>query len=183
MEEIWKDIEGYEGLYQVSNMGNVRSLRFRKTNKTNILKLSNDSRGYQRICLFKDDKRKCYLVHRLVAQAFISNESNYAEVNHKDENPSNNRVENLEWCDAKYNVNYGTRTVRAKQKIIYKNGIEHHNSKPICQYTKEGELVKTWYSISDAHRELGFNMGSISMCANGKRQTCGGYIWKYEGAA
>lgn len=178
MEE-WKNIKGYEGLYQVSNLGRVRSLKYRKTNNTNILKLSIDNRGYQRICLFKNDKRKSYLVHRLVAQTFIPNSNNYTEVNHIDENPSNNCVDNLEWCDAKYNINYGTRIERVRQKIIYKNGKEHHLSKPINQYTKEGKLVKKWYSVSDIQRELGFNVGSISMCANGKRKTCGGFIWKY----
>ena len=172
----WKDIEGYNSTYQVSNLGNVRSLKF---GKSKLLVLGLRGSGYLNVVLCKNGKRITHSVHRLVAEAFLPNPNNLPQVNNKDETKQNNCVDNLEWCDAKYNINYGTRIERVRQKIIYKNGKEHHLSKPINQYTKEGKLVKKWYSVSDIQRELGFNVGSISMCANGKRKTCGGFIWKY----
>ena len=112
MKEIWKNIKGYEGLYQVSNLGRVKSLE-RKDNlgrKVNekILKNRNATHGYIAVILSKDSNKKTYRVHRLVAEAFIPNPNKYLEVNHKDENKSNNRIDNLEWCDRKYNCNYGT---------------------------------------------------------------------------
>lgn len=125
MEEIWKDIKGYENLYQVSNIGRVKSLERiiinslgrKKTVKERILKQTKHKAGYYRIGLDREGKRKNYLVHRLVAQAFIPNPYNLPECNHKDENPLNNCIENLEWCDHKYNINYGTRTERASEKM------------------------------------------------------------------
>lgn len=112
-KQYWKDIEGYEGLYQVSNTGKVRSLNYRRTGETKVLKPSTSKLGYKSVNLCKDGKNKGYLVHRLVALAFIPNPNNYPVVNHKDENPSNNTVWNLEWCTQEYNINYGN----CKQKI------------------------------------------------------------------
>ena len=117
MIEIWKDIEGYEGLYEVSSYGRVRSLgQFVNHNfggyayrKGRILKPGLGSRGYLSVTLSKNGIQKQYTVHRLVAQAFIENPDNLPQVNHKDEDRTNNNVTNLEWCDAKYNVNYGNR--------------------------------------------------------------------------
>ena len=117
MEEIWKDIEGYEGLYEVSSYGRVRSLgQFVNHNyggyayrKGRLLKPGLGSRGYLSVTLSKNGIQKQYTVHRLVAQAFIENPDNLPQVNHKDEDRTNNNVTNLEWCDAKYNVNYGNR--------------------------------------------------------------------------
>lgn len=183
MDEIWKDIEGYPN-YQVSNLGNVRNLNFNRTSKTKVLKSCIDGKGYQYVALYKDSKRKCSKVHRLVAQAFLPNPNNYKEVNHKDEVKTNNCVKNLEWCDAKYNVNYGTRTDRATQHPNYKHrlgvlGKDNPNSKRVYQYTKIGEFVKLWNCTSEVERELGFFSSSISSCANGKRKTAYGFIWKY----
>ena len=104
--EIWKDILGYEGLYQVSNYGRVRSLKY---GKEKILKQQINTDGYLHIDLYKNKKRKNYNVHRLVTIAFLENPNNYPQVNHKDENKQNNHIDNLEWCDYKYNCNYGTR--------------------------------------------------------------------------
>lgn len=112
-KQIWRDIPNYEGLYQVSNTGRVRSLNYRRTAKTKVRKQGTNKLGYKNVNLCKDGKRKGYLVHRLVAQAFIPNPNNYPVVNHKDENPSNNTVWNLEWCTQEYNINYGN----CKQKI------------------------------------------------------------------
>lgn len=114
MEE-WKKVIGYEGLYEVSNLGNVRNVR-----RNTLLRLS-ENQGYIQVCLYKNGIRTGLKVHRLVAQAFIPNPYNLKEVNHKDENPSNNIVENLEWCDRKYNINYGHRTENAISTRV-KNG-------------------------------------------------------------
>lgn len=120
MEEIWKNIPGYEGIYVVSNFGKVKSLqRTRKGSYGSIMivyeKILNhkiDKDGYHIVTLSKEGKTKCIGVHRLVAQAFLKNFNNLPMVNHKDEDPSNNRVDNLEWCDVKYNNNYGTKIER-----------------------------------------------------------------------
>ena len=121
--EIWKNIVGYEGKYQISNLGRVKSLKDRYGYRERILKPSTNKRGYKKVVLVKvGEKRKTFLVHRLVAEAFIPNPNNYSEVNHKDENPSNNNVDNLEWCTRKYNINYGTAIERATEK---KKGYKH----------------------------------------------------------
>jgi hypothetical protein len=122
MEE-WRDIEGYEGLYQISNLGSVKSLfRYRVCKngsfqpiKERLLSPRTDKDGYKEVLLCNNCKRKCFKIHRLVAQAFISNPNNYPVINHKDENPSNNIVENLEWCTVKYNTNYGTTQERRRK--------------------------------------------------------------------
>ena len=125
MIEEWRPIEGYEGLYEVSNTGRVRSLdKYDSMNRFlrgRILRLFTDGLGYLRAQLYSNSKRKSFLVHRLVAQAFIPNPDNLPQVNHRDENPSNDSVDNLEWCDGKYNVNYGTRIDRIRD-IRLKNG-------------------------------------------------------------
>ncbi len=108
-KQIWKDIPGYEGKYQVSNTGRVRSLNYNGTGKTKVMKPSTNKLGYKRINLCKDGKKKKYSVHRLVALTFIPNPNNYPIINHKDENPSNNYYKNLEWCTYEYNNNYGTK--------------------------------------------------------------------------
>lgn len=131
MTEIWKPIKGYEGLYEVSNFGQVRSVdryvRFgrwgddqTRLRKSKLLSLKEDF-GHYRVTLFKESKRKLFFVHRLVAEAFIPNPYNLPVINHKDENGHNNRVDNLEWCTVKYNVNYGTSIKRSIQTKI-KNG-------------------------------------------------------------
>lgn len=167
IDEIWCPIKGYEGIYEVSDQGRVRSLKF---GKERILKPGRNPKGYILVHLYKNREKKWYLVHRLVALAFIPNPDNLPQVNHKDENPSNNKVENLEWCDCKYNNNYGTRNQRQAEKI----------SKPVLQLTKSGELVREWKSTRDAERNLGFNHGNISSCCTGKCKSAYGFIWKFK---
>ena len=170
-KEIWKPIKDYEGLYMVSNWGRVKSIKF---GKEIILKQWTSSNGYSQVNLCKNGKVKNYKVHRLVAEAFLDNTDNLPEVNHKDEDKQNNNVENLEWCSAKYNSNFGTRNERITKKMT--NG---KLSKPVLQYTMDGKFVKEWPSTMQAEREGGFNNRQISACCRGKRKTHKGFIWKY----
>ena len=110
--ELWKDIKGYEGIYQISNLGKVYSLKSKK-----FLKSQFNNKGYVTIDLYKGGKGKRFFVHRLVAQAFLSNPNNYKEINHKDEDKTNNSAYNLEFCDHKYNSSYGTKCERTAEKI------------------------------------------------------------------
>lgn len=165
-EEIWKPIKDYEGLYEVSNYGNVRSLfRYKKQ-----LKLELTKNGYLRIMLCKNKKRKRYLIHRLVAEAFIPNPNNLPQVNHRDENPKNNCVDNLEWCSHEYNCNYGNRNKR----IIEKSKIK------IVQLDKNNNCIKIWNSIKEASEFYNISSSAIVLCLKGKHETCRGYIWRYE---
>lgn len=182
MEEIWKDIDGYEGLYQVSNIGRVRSLTRNRRGRNNapnpiqgrILK-QHICFGYCYISLCKNRKYKGFRVHRLVATAFIPNPDNLPQVNHKDENKTNNCVDNLEWCDGKYNVNYGTGTERSR--LSNTNG---KCSKTVLQYSLDGTFIKEWKSTMDVQRNLGFANTHISECCRGEQAYAYGYIWKYK---
>ena len=169
-KEIWKNIAGFERLYQVSSFGRVKSFYGKKEH---ILKAQKISHGYLNVILYKDGIKNNWLVHRLVANAFIPNPDNLPMINHKDENKQNNLVSNLEWCDANYNANYGTRNKRMTDKLI--NG---SLSKKVGQYSKDGQLIKIWPSIREAKRN-GFNMGNIWSCCQGKIKTHGGFIWQY----
>lgn len=169
MNEIWKDIEGYEGLYQISSLGKVKSLNYRHTGKEKILKLCKDKDGYLQVCLCKDGKVKCCRIHRLVASAFLPNPDNLSEINHIDENKQSNCLDNLEYCDRSYNTNFGTRNERVAKAL----------SIPILQFTKKGEFIRRWDSTMDVKRELGFCHSDISRCCKGKLKTCGGYVWGY----
>lgn len=176
--EIWKDVEGYEGLYQVSNMGRVKSLGNELSNnsKEKILKsYKNGKSGYLLISLCKEGKIKKYLLHRLVAQAFLPNPNNLPEVNHKDENHQNNCVENLEYCNAKYNANYGSRNKKISKALKNRKDL----SKPILQFTKDGEFIRRWDNAREVERELGIKNSNIPKCCKGKYKTVGGYKWCY----
>ena len=178
MEE-WRTIEGYEGKYQVSNLGKVKSLKDRYGNpREKILHQGKNSNGYLLVVLYKEGKLKHYLVHRLVANAFIPNPNNYPYVNHKDENPSNNCVDNLEWCDAKYNINYGTCINRRVSSTDYK-AIADKKSKKVFQYDKQGNLIKIWASTRECGRN-GFAHNHVSDCCRGKLKTYRGFKWSYE---
>lgn len=171
MEE-WRDIKDYEGLYQVSNLGRVKSFH---RNKEKLLKLNPVKDGYLCVYLFKNGKGKQNQVHRLVAEAFIPNHYNLPQVNHKNEIKTDNRVENLEFCDCRYNVNYGTAIQRRKEKRL--NGVQ---SKPVYQYTLDGEFVAEYPSTREIERQLGFYQTGISSVCLGKGKTYKGYIWKYK---
>lgn len=144
--EYWKEIPGYEGLYEVSNKGNVRNVRRNK-----LLRLSKTNYGYIRVVLSKNRIKTLLSVHRLVAQAFLPNPDNLPMINHKDEDKTNNNVTNLEWCDAKYNNNYGTARIRSRNTNI-KNGYWTGLSKE--EYMK-GYRKKNKEKIREQHREYG----------------------------
>ncbi len=168
--EEWRPVVGYEGLYEVSDWGRVKSLKF---GKEKLLKPFDNSCGYLHVGLCKDGKKKNFYLHKLVAEAFIPNHNGFTEVNHKDEDKTNNRVENLEWCDRSYNCNYSTRNQRVAEANT--NGVL---SKHVYQYTLKGELVKTWPSSQECGRN-GFNQGNITECCNGKRNKHKGFKWSY----
>lgn len=177
MREIFKDIIGFEGLYAVSNLGNVKRHTTEAKSgtgnyyrKEHLLKQRKSNKGYFIVDLFKNNKRHQLLVHRLVAQAFIDNPNNHPCVNHIDENIENNSVNNLEWCTQKYNMNYGTCPER----------IGRANSKSVVQLDKEGNFVSKYISISCAERTTKISQGSIGDCLHGRRKTAGGYLWQYE---
>ena len=164
--EEWRDVVGYEGLYQVSDQGRVRSFKW---NKERFLKPSMDKDGYLLVTLCTGGKPKTLKVHRLVCEAFHENPENKLDVNHINENKTDNRACNLEWSTRKENCNHGTRNVRM---AIAK-------SRPIAQYTLNGKLLKVWPSAKEVGRQTGFSRGSISKVANGKRKQAYGCIWKY----
>lgn len=171
--EEWRDVVGYEGLYQVSNQGRVKSLERKdclgRTVKERFLKPITDHYGYQVVGLCTGGKQKMHKVHRLVCQAFHENPENKLDVNHINENKTDNRIENLEWSTRKENLNHGTRNERSAKAL----------SKPIGQYTRDGELVKIWPSAAKVERRAGFDHSTISKVAIGKRKTAYGFIWKY----
>ena len=166
MKEIWKDISGYKGEYLVSNLGRIKSL---KLNREHIMKLTCDKDGYKTVGLLNKGKRKFYKVHRLVALAFIPNTNNLPEINHKDENKSNNNVENLEWCNRKYNINYGTAIQRKANAC----------SKKVRGINIKNNSVVVFKSAADAKRN-GFSSTGICHCLAGRIKTSGGYKWYYE---
>ena len=170
-KEYWKPVVGYEGHYQVSNFGRVKSIKF---GKERILKPGTNKYGYLLVMLCKDGKVKGFTVHRLVAEAFLPNPHNYPCVNHKDENKQNNNVSNLEWCSAQYNNTYGTRIERVAEKTT--NG---KCSKPVLQYTLDGEFVREWKSTAECGRN-GFNQGNVVACCRGKLKKYKGFLWEYK---
>jgi len=170
MEEIWKDVVNYEGLYQVSNLGNIRFLQKggKKLLKEKICKPSLDSSGYRQIILTKNKKRKSFKVHRLVAIAFIPNINNLPQINHLDENKQNNNVNNLEWCTILHNSRYGTRPIRCSL----------HWKKRVKQI-QNGIIIKEYDSLKEAEKNTNIKYQQISACCRKINHSAGGYEWKY----
>ena len=171
--EVWKPIPGFDGHYEASNHGRIKavsrivkdSLGRERPLAEKILSPFILNSGYQGITV----KNKNYLVHRLVASAFIPNPENKSQVNHKDENKLNNCVENLEWMTREENEHYGT----AIQRRVEKQG------RKVYQYTLDGQLVKVWSSTMECKRQ-GFNRTAIWFCCTGKHSQHKGYRWSYE---
>lgn len=165
---LWKAVDGYEGLYAVSDEGQVISLSRVVNNgrgtfhtEPKILTQGTRADNYKFVVLTKDNESKSFSVHRLVAKAFLDNPEKLPEVNHKDENPGNNHVDNLEWCTRQYNIDYS-------------------KSKRIAQYTLSGEKAAEYKSIAFAARITGISRRAINNCLTGWSNTAGGYIWRYE---
>ena len=182
--EVWKDIVGYEGLYQVSNLGRVKSLKRKVYAGRNRMRwqyeriLSNNKtngNGYIVVSLNKESKSKNKYVHRLVAEAFLENPNNYKYINHKDQNTFNNNVNNLEFCTAQYNSTY--RDAHIKRGLKFRNNLV--NSKKVYQLDENENIIKEFPSMAEASRELGTNHTSIYACLNGKQKHAFGYKWKY----
>ena len=186
----WREIDGFPN-YMVSNTGEIKSLNYNKTGREKILIPHKLSNGYLGINLYDDNKRSCYLlIHRLVAQAFLPNPNGYSIINHKDENRSNNSVNNLEWCSYKYNLNYGNRNSKLSNSLTNNPFF----SIPVLQYSKTREFLKEFPSIAEAARTI--NNGNIKAavtnilkCCKGvadtqfgivRRKTAYGYIWKFK---
>lgn len=177
MEEVWKPVKGFEGLYEVSNFGRVKSLsryvrnsqdRGDRLIRSRFLKQCEDTEHYLLVGLHKDGKQTMRKVHRLVAEVFLDNPHNFPQVNHKDENPQNNKLPNLEWCSARYNNNYGHHTGRQARTC----------SKPIVQKTLTGQLVHVWPSINEAKRH-GYSTFHMVACCKNKEKKYRGFKWQY----
>ena len=181
--EIWKDVKGYEGLYQVSNLGRIKSSK-RKVhagrNRTRwqyeriMSNYRTNGNGYKIVGLNKEGKSKNKYIHRLVAETFLENPNNYKYINHKDENKANNCVSNLEFCTAQYNCTYNN--------LHKRNGLKNRNnkySKKIYQLDDENNIINKFPSISEASRQLNVSYQAISDCLRGIQKHSAGYKWEY----
>lgn len=162
--EVFKEIDGFNGRYLVSNHGRVKSLY---GGKERILPQYKHTGGYWFVAFSFNGKTVNKDVHRLVAECFVTNPNNYTQVNHKDENKDNSHAENLEWCTPKYNANYGNRNRKLSKEVV--------------QYTTSGEQLKTYQSIKDAAKAVNGSKGNISWCCKGHWKTAYGYVWRYKG--
>lgn len=169
---MWKPVKGFEERYEVSSDGEIASLprdyKYGVIANRTILK-ADIARGYKRVTLFKNGRRYRKLVHIIVAETFLDNPENKPMVNHKDENKLNNAVENLMWCTAKENSNWGTCSERISKKV----------SKAVFQFDKDGRFVKEWSSMTAAANKLEIPLSCISICAHHKTKTAGNYIWRF----
>lgn len=166
--EIWRDIPDYVGIYQVSDNGNIRRIaKYRAV--PGILKPLKLPNGYLTVDLSYKSVRKRICIHRLVATVFIPNPESFPQINHKNEIKTDNRVENLEWCTAKYNNNYGTARFRSSVT----------SSTPVVQLTTNGKKIRKFYGMHEAERKTGVCAQNIHKCCNGIYHTAGGYKWEY----
>ena len=183
--EVWKDVVGYEGFYEVSDKGNVRSVERKDTIGRKCggrtLRPRNHKHGYLQVTLYKSGTRKHKLMHRLVAEAFIPNSKNFLEVNHLDENKKNNEMSNLEWCDTKYNVNYGTRNDRVGNKLSKRVKAVNVINGDVIMFKSTMEAGRNGYSHVSVAKACGgvFKTGSGKLIG-GDGRTYRGYKWYYE---
>jgi len=183
--EIWKDIPGYEGLYQASNLGEVRSLDRPIKGKPGVTSFRSSRiikptirRNYLGVTLHKDGKQRTMAVHRAVALAHIPNPDGLPIINHKDENKLNNRADNLEWCTHKYNSNYGSAIDRLKEGIMGKRRNHPRMSKKVVQI-KDGIPIAIYPSTVEVERQLGIRSQNVWAICHGKKWKAGGYDWCY----
>ena len=187
MEEIWKHINGYEDLYEVSSYGNFRKICDSKVRKH--LKATKNNYGYYTIGLRKNHKVKQYRVSRLVAEAFIPNPDNKPYVDHIDTDKSNNKITNLRWVTPKENLNNSNTLLnlskswnseeRRKRQSENNLGVNHPRATAVCQLDEDGNILKVFSTVIDAARYVKCKHGNISKCCKGERVRAGGYKWKY----
>lgn len=179
MKEIWKDVSGYEGLYQVSNLGRIKSSeRHGNFNKNHILIGGKDTKGYRVVSLTKNGKGLTKKVHRLVAQAFILNPKNLPQINHIDGNKQNNTIKNLEWCDNAYNYKHSVQNKLRINSIKELKKLAKKREKKVYQYNSEHNLIAEYDSITKAQRKT--KVSHISDCCLGKIKRAGGYFWSFQ---
>lgn len=180
--EIWKDIPGYEGKYQASNLGNIMSLSYHKTGKARLLSQHPDKKGYLSVALCLNGKMRKLRVALCVWTTFNGPIPKGMQVNHINEVKTDNRLENLNLMTPKENNNWGTRTERASKSasITLKN--RKDMSKPVLQYDLQGNLIREWPSIIEVERVLGYSNSAVGACCRGRKycHTCHGYIWRYK---
>ena len=179
--EIWKDIDGYNGKYQISNKGEIRS--FSRWKNGGLLKggCCGNPGPYKFVSLVKSGRKdiKQFYVHRLVAKYFVENPDNYDEVNHIDGNTLNNCAENLEWCSHLHNMQQAYKNGQISHD--FQKGSKNKNSKPVYQKTKDGEIIKVWESVNQIQRETNYLASNIFCCCNHRKnyKTAYGYVWEY----
>lgn len=175
MKEIWKEINGYGGVYLVSNLGRVKSLWHKKIQKERIMKPHIDN-GYMRVCLRKEGRPSSERVHRLVAMAFVENPDGKPEVNHIDGNKINNNATNLEWVTHTENIRHAfTHGLVPRPK-----GSDHYKTRTILQFDLDGNFIKRWNGTGEIKRELGLWHSGVCACIKNKLSKSGGYVWKLE---
>jgi hypothetical protein len=184
MTLLKQPIKNYEGIYEIHSSGQVWSIkRFDSQNKLwggRFLKLHDNNSGYKKVILTKKGKQKKLYIHRLVAQSFIPNPDNLPCVNHKDGNPANNDISNLEWCSYSENIKHSFDFLGRKGVMTNKFGKDHNRSKTYLQLDINGNLIKEWYSSYEIQRELGILQQNISKVCKGQRKSAGGFIWQYK---
>lgn len=173
LKETWKDVLGYEGIYEISDLGNVKSLV-----RHRVIFQEDTRGGYMRVFLYNKGDKKRFWVHRLVATAFLSNPDMKKEVNHKDSNPRNNHLSNLEWCSRAENMKHCFQSGRSKVLQLTRYGADHKGAKGVRQLTKNGALVAEWGCLSDAARAVGRSTGNLGNALNGSQIHCAGYKWE-----
>lgn len=182
-KEKWKPIKGYEGLYEVSNLGRINSLYGGQSNKGGILKAAKDKKGYERICLTKNGQKRNYSVHRLVALTFIDNPHNKPQVNHIDGVHSNNSLLNLEWVTSSENHKHAwdnkLRTFTVDQEKHLRD-MHSKQSVEVCQYDLNGKYIRSWKSISTASNELNIHHSNIVSACKLLTNSAGGFQWRYS---
>lgn len=181
--EEWKDIKDFEGLYQISNYGRVKSLSKYKNRRTFILKPYKDKTNRYIVYLYKNSKKKNKFVHRLVGEHFIDNPCNKPEINHIvpiNEELCDNRVCNLEWVTSKENSQWCVKCGNMYQPSLGKFGKEHHRSKPIIQLDLDGSFVNRWENAREITKTIGIDYRYVSQCCTHKCKTAHGYIFIFE---